>query len=84
MSLSKNFLRAAILCWLSIGISSAAEREGHHRDEKPKFPYDPNTTKYCSWWVDNDGSVPCSGILDAWLISLADFMRWVSISQTQD
>ncbi|OLN89002.1 LysM domain-containing protein-like protein 6 [Colletotrichum chlorophyti] len=44
----------------------------------PSFPSDPNTTHYCSWWWDNDGSIPCANMPGEWGISLADFLRWVS------
>jgi hypothetical protein len=49
------------------------------RDMVPADPFDPNTTKYCSWWYDNDGSIPCSQVPDANFISMADFLRWVSL-----
>jgi hypothetical protein len=49
------------------------------RDEKPALTYDPNTTKYCTWWYDNkDGSVTCSAMPTTFAISLSDFRRWVS------
>ena len=84
MYLFQNLWRIAVLCFVSVEISSATKGERYRRDEKPKFPYDPNTTKYCSWWIDNDGSVACSAIPDTWLISLADFLRWVTRPQASD
>jgi hypothetical protein len=50
------------------------------RDETPSMPYDPDTTSYCTWWWDNDGSIACNDIPSAWGITLADFRRWVSSS----
>jgi hypothetical protein len=49
------------------------------RDEKPLLPYDPNTTKSCTWWFENDGSVACDDMPAAWAITLADFRRWVVV-----
>ncbi|KAF7558113.1 hypothetical protein G7Z17_g83 [Cylindrodendrum hubeiense] len=42
----------------------------------PKYPSHPDTTKYCSWWWDNDGSVSCKDIPDTWSIRMEDFLRW--------
>jgi hypothetical protein len=76
----KSFRAVAILCLVTRGFSSATERGKYRRDSKPQYSYDPNTTKYCSWWIDNDGSVACSSLPDAWFISMADFLRWVSLN----
>ncbi|KAH7122762.1 hypothetical protein B0J11DRAFT_464848 [Dendryphion nanum] len=46
------------------------------RDEKPGFPTDPNTVRSCTWWYDNDGSIPCNDMPAAWAISLETFRRW--------
>jgi hypothetical protein len=48
------------------------------RDSKPNLPYDPNTSKYCSWWVDWDGSKACAQMLEDEWTNDADFRRWVS------
>jgi hypothetical protein len=54
------------------------ERSLHTKgDEKPVFSTDSNTTKYCSWWYDSDGSRNCSDMSKDWGITLADFIRWV-------
>ncbi|KAI1860817.1 uncharacterized protein JN550_011279 [Neoarthrinium moseri] len=45
-------------------------------DAQPNYPSDPNTTPYCSWWWDNDGSIPCEDMPDAWGITMDDFVRW--------
>lgn len=45
---------------------------------QPAYSYDPNTTKYCSWWWDNDGTTTCDARLDALGIPREDFFRWVS------
>ncbi|KAL4879468.1 hypothetical protein BJY04DRAFT_220064 [Aspergillus karnatakaensis] len=42
----------------------------------PNLPYDPNTSEYCSWWWDNDGTASCPEVLDQNFISIDDFIRW--------
>jgi len=37
----------------------------HRRNSSPKFPYDTNTGKDCTWWVDYDGSKTCEQLLAA-------------------
>ncbi|KAJ5185308.1 Peptidoglycan-binding Lysin subgroup [Penicillium cf. griseofulvum] len=46
------------------------------RDETPQLPHDPNTTPYCTWWADDDGSTKCADIPGYWGISMEDFVRW--------
>jgi hypothetical protein len=64
---------------LSFLPSVIARPSNLRRDDIPKFPYDPNTTPYCTWWMDNDGSTNCQDIPDFWAISLDDFRRWVGL-----
>lgn len=45
---------------------------------QPVYPYDPNTTKYCSWWWDHDGGTTCDAKLNTLGIAREDFFRWVS------
>ncbi|RYP03040.1 hypothetical protein DL765_010618 [Monosporascus sp. GIB2] len=47
-------------------------------DMSPGVPYDPKTSKYCSWWWNNDGSIPSLQIPEAWGITMEDFVRWNS------
>ncbi|RDL39248.1 uncharacterized protein BP5553_03588 [Venustampulla echinocandica] len=56
--------------------SSAISVGRLRRDESPALPHDPDTTKYCTWWFDNDGSIECSAMPASWAISLPDFLRW--------
>jgi hypothetical protein len=82
MSISQYALRALSLFLVLVSFSTATGIDIRRRDgPKPAFPYDASTTKYCSYWLDNDGSAPCSAIPDNWFISMADFIRWVSTSQ---
>ncbi|KAK3302800.1 LysM domain-containing protein [Chaetomium strumarium] len=46
------------------------------RGKTPAYPHDPNTTKYCAYWWDNEGSIPCTLMPDTWSILLGDFLRW--------
>ncbi|PGH27223.1 hypothetical protein AJ80_01180 [Polytolypa hystricis UAMH7299] len=60
-----------------LGVSGAlAGRAKSRRDETPQFEYDPDTSPYCSWWWDNDGSLLCEDIPSLWGITLEDFLRW--------
>jgi len=45
----------------------------------PKFPYDGSTTKYCGWWLDNDGSWTCGRIEEEFELSMVDFHEWVGL-----
>ena len=49
----------------------------------PKFSYDPDTTKHCVWWLDNDGSWTCDAVGKAYELSMVDFQRWVCDSSFQ-
>ncbi|KAK3943425.1 hypothetical protein QBC46DRAFT_338677 [Diplogelasinospora grovesii] len=42
----------------------------------PKYPFDPNTTKFCFWWLDNDGTWTCQKIEDVYGVAQDDFLRW--------
>lgn len=44
----------------------------------PQLPFDPNTSPYCTYWIDNNGEEVCAEIPEWWGISMADFLRWVS------
>lgn len=61
-------------------ISSTLARPSIHyrRGLEPEMPYAPDTTKYCTWWIDSDGSMACEEVPDTWAITMGDFVRWVS------
>lgn len=45
----------------------------------PGYKTDPNTTKYCSFWYDNQGSSSCQDIVADFVSgTMEDFLRWVS------
>lgn len=45
----------------------------------PGFKTDPNTTKFCSFWYDNQGSSSCQDIVADFVSgTMEDFLRWVS------
>ncbi|KAG9191335.1 hypothetical protein G6011_09423 [Alternaria panax] len=46
------------------------------RDGTPGLPYDENTTKECTWWIDYDGSLSCAPMLEDNFTNLQDFRRW--------
>ncbi|KAI1810267.1 LysM domain-containing protein [Poronia punctata] len=55
-----------------VPILAARDSEG----PSPSLSYDPNTSKYCSWWVDITSTPSCSVILENNFISLQEFIRW--------
>ncbi|KAF2261556.1 hypothetical protein CC78DRAFT_470029 [Lojkania enalia] len=44
-------------------------------DANPNGPVDPNTTTYCTWWIDYNGET-CDNILSQNWITIDDFRRW--------
>lgn len=45
----------------------------------PGYKTDPNTTKFCSFWFDNDGILACQDVVSNFVSgTMADFLRWAS------
>ncbi|KAK3318694.1 hypothetical protein B0H66DRAFT_622771 [Apodospora peruviana] len=42
----------------------------------PKYPYEETTTRFCAWWLDNDGSWTCPMMEETYGVAMADFHRW--------
>ncbi|KAH7091201.1 LysM domain-containing protein [Paraphoma chrysanthemicola] len=72
MSFSRNSLLALVA---SSSILSDALKL-NRLNIRPNLPYDVNTSKNCSWWVDYDGSQTCAQMLDENWIDLESFRRW--------
>ena len=72
---------ASVLAWAVlwspvIGLVTGDRMEA--QAETPSLPYDPNTSPYCSYWVDyTDSRLTCDRIPSQWNIAKADFLRWV-------
>lgn len=69
-----------LLALLVAGVAGEASLENHRRAKQisiPKFEYDTDTTRYCSWWIDNDGAWTCDRIESELEISMIDFQQWV-------
>ncbi|RYP08051.1 hypothetical protein DL766_010198 [Monosporascus sp. MC13-8B] len=60
----------------SLDVALAAVASVRRDGPIPALPSDPNTTKYCTWWIDLDTAMPCSTLLTDNFITLADFRRW--------
>lgn len=60
-----------------LDVVSAAAIHVARDGSSPSLPSDPNTTTYCSWWVDLRTFVSCSTLLEDNLIDLDTFRRWV-------
>jgi len=72
---------SVLLCLATAGygLCSVSGQRLHARGTVPKLPTDPNTTKYCSYWLDNtDSNLKCEQTPGRWGISMSDFLRWVS------
>ncbi|RYP55760.1 hypothetical protein DL769_010053 [Monosporascus sp. CRB-8-3] len=71
---------ASVLLWATIlcpALGHVTREQLHYRAETPRLPYDPNTSKYCSYWFDyTDSRVQCDQVPQQWGISMADFLRW--------
>lgn len=63
----------SLVAWLPLALAAAK------RDFAPALPYDANTSKYCTWWFDNNGThvLPCSLVPRHNGCTLQDFLRWV-------
>lgn len=75
-SIVRNF---ALLAGAVGAVSGAAvpRRQLKARGDTPANPYDPNTSEYCTWWVDYNEVIPCSQLLENNFATLEDFRRWV-------
>ena len=69
-------------CLPALGLGAIARQpsaaELYARADKPNFPYDKNTTPYCSFWYDNDESMSCQDIISVFAIPMEKFVSWVS------
>jgi hypothetical protein len=43
----------------------------------PKYPTHEDTSKYCIFWYDNDGSFSCQDIFEPYMITMDQLLRWV-------
>ncbi|KAL5371895.1 hypothetical protein PMIN02_012730 [Paraphaeosphaeria minitans] len=66
--LSTGLLHAALV----LGATRLVQRDGSN----PSLPYDLNTTKHCSWWVDLTSATSCPTLVQENFITLAAFRRW--------
>ncbi|TID07466.1 LysM domain-containing protein [Colletotrichum higginsianum] len=70
-------LAAAAVVAQFLGLASAAALPLQARDgAEPGLPHASDTTSYCSWWADYDGSQTCQEVLDFNWIDLKSFRRW--------
>ncbi|KAF2819907.1 hypothetical protein CC86DRAFT_398182 [Ophiobolus disseminans] len=57
---------------VACGTTRFVPRDG----SSPSLPYNDNTSKYCSWWIDYNSVTTCSALVSDNFISLEDFRRW--------
>lgn len=66
---------------LSPAAAGKSDRVLQARDGlSPALPYAPDTSTYCSWWVDVRASSTCDAIVSDNFITLELFKRWVSLA----
>jgi len=71
-------LLATCMPFVAAGATGTPMRGVYRRDGvTPGMPFDQNTTKLCSFWLDNDGFAACSDVPSMFGISMEDFLRWV-------
>ncbi|KAF1973232.1 hypothetical protein BU23DRAFT_533807 [Bimuria novae-zelandiae CBS 107.79] len=56
--------------------AAARPRRLTARGPDPSLPSDPNTSQYCSWWLDLDTATDCSALLKENFLTLEEFRRW--------
>ncbi|KAG8408033.1 hypothetical protein J3459_018269 [Metarhizium acridum] len=84
LGLSIIALAVTGLCTVLAG-GSSQEAGLQARASRPRFPFDKNTSPYCTFWYENDGSMPCTEALELFSVSLEDFVRWnPSVTSTCD
>ncbi|KAF2963952.1 hypothetical protein GQX73_g9614 [Xylaria multiplex] len=71
--------KVSLLClaMAGLGLGAAVNERLTSRGSTPKFPYDPNTTQYCDYWLDiTSTTTKCASIPGQWSITLEEFLRW--------
>ena len=75
----KLFAPPAVAALLALGSAIPAVLA----NSQPRFPYDPNTTKYCVWWLDSDGKWTCAMVKTIYGLATEDFLHFVRSDQTE-
>lgn len=61
----------------TVVLSSPTTRYLVKRDVLPNFPYDPATTKACTYWYDNlDSTTTCQSVASDNGITMEQLLRW--------
>ncbi|KAJ4983400.1 putative LysM domain-containing protein [Stagonosporopsis vannaccii] len=69
---SSLFLLSGLLEVVGVGATPLVARDG----PSPALPYDTNTSKYCTWWVDLTSTVSCASFLSNNYVTIDDLRRW--------
>lgn len=74
---STLLLASGLLLQMAVGRSAHGlqARDG----PSPALPYAPDTSTYCSWWVDVRAETTCAAIVSENFITPEEFRRWVSL-----
>ncbi|KAH7311957.1 LysM domain-containing protein [Rhexocercosporidium sp. MPI-PUGE-AT-0058] len=75
-----SYLPSILLLASGLFSAVAAGKSAHGmrpRDgPSPALPHSPDTSTYCTWWVDVQTATTCDAILSTNFITLAEFRRW--------
>lgn len=69
-------LAFALLVTVGYGALASDTFRISRRNGIPRYSYDADTTKYCWWWLDNDGSWTCQRVETELELPLIDFHQW--------
>ncbi|KAF5482996.1 LysM domain-containing protein [Colletotrichum siamense] len=76
-------LPSLLLAGSFVDVAQAGVAHVRRDGSSPSLTYDPNTTSYCTWWVDLTTAKTCSVLLSENAIDLVSFRRWnPSITET--
>lgn len=73
-------LSSLLLAGSFVDVALAGVAHARRDGSSPSLTYDPNTTSYCTWWVDLTTAKTCSTLLSENAIDLVSFRRWVRLS----
>ncbi|KAK2029532.1 LysM domain-containing protein [Colletotrichum zoysiae] len=71
-----SVLPSLLLAGSFVDVALAGVAHNRRDGSSPSLTYDPNTSSYCTWWVDLTSAKSCSTLLSENTIDLVSFRRW--------
>jgi hypothetical protein len=76
-ALTAASLRALVIgACIQTALAVPLQRARAAANTTPKYQYDPNTSKYCVWWIDSDGAWTCQDLRSIYGVAVEDFLLW--------